>query len=1019
VAALGLLASIILFVFRGAILHGMVMYEKDTQLFYYPLLSWFAGEFKAGSFPLWNPNIFAGYPIFADGEMGLAYPIQLLLLAVLPVPDAFIWLRISSVLIAAGGAYALCRALRLDRLPAFLGGLTFSLGSFFVSQQHHEDVTRTAAWLPLVLACAEWGFRTRGWRRHLFFTSAGLALACSALGLHPQFLGMSCLAYAWYVIARVLFGPFDASRATPRRGWRRLQGLPAWLGGRTGLLIWAGGYVGLLGLGLAAVQVLPTGELAAATFRGSAPDYAFSTSYALPMQNLAMLLFPYFFRGPDSSHWSLWAYWETTIYVGIAPLILGLIGIGFARRREVLVFLLLGAVALWLAFASYAPFDLYHVLWDLPGFSGFRVPGRYMYLFVLAWSVLAAFGMQAISTRATAAWLRRIGIAGAVVLLGAAFLVLIWGMAHLRASLLVDPGGALAWIDSAYLSFRHTPEGISRDVVYQDLLFSLDRHTARTMLTLILVPSALVLVLAAALLRRWTSLWLTALVAITMVDLVAFDGAFHPQTSVDQLSTATGAIDFLANASRGNAEPWRVYTPGTIASVEFNRLVPFGIEEIGGYSSIEPRRNFEYWTLGGAGAGPLLSLANVGYVVQPAQPVSLPSYAHVPYDPEQPLILASAGSIGDGGAYATEGARANRVQVLAALTKAIDVPQGTVVAEINVVPRVGERVVIPLRAGIDVAEWAYDRPDVRGLVKHEKPATIAFQRDEPFIDGKSYPQYVFYNEHDFPDAMNVERLEVRYIYPIGGIEVYGLGLFDFETGQTAGLTFVDRSNLHAVYADGDVRVFANDAAFPRGYVVPSARLVPDGRGVLGAMLDQPFDPGRQVMLSELTAEERSRLTNVVSGPEGPPTGPPLPAERIVAEADRVVFRASAPPGGGYLVNVADYFPGWRARVDGNDAPIYLANGLFRAVPLPPGDHTVEFWYDPPAVDIGLGITLWTAAMAATPLLGVSYLALRRRGQRRSARAPHVSIANAAQPADVDVSDLARNDRTRSSMGLRS
>src|SRR2546430_12394611 len=50
-------------------------------------------------------------------------------------------------------------------LPCLLGGITFSLGSFFVGQQHHENVTRTAAWLPLVLACVEWALHRAGWRR--------------------------------------------------------------------------------------------------------------------------------------------------------------------------------------------------------------------------------------------------------------------------------------------------------------------------------------------------------------------------------------------------------------------------------------------------------------------------------------------------------------------------------------------------------------------------------------------------------------------------------------------------------------------------------------------------------------------------------------------------------------------------------------------------------------------------------------------------------------------------------------
>jgi hypothetical protein len=82
--------------------------------------------------------------------------------------------------------------------------------------------------------------------------------------------------------------------------------------------------------------------------------------------------------------------------VGIVSLILGLVGLVIARRREVWYFAGLAMVSLWLAFASYAPFDLYRILWSVPGFSSFRVPGRYNFLFVVAWSVLAAFGLQAV-----------------------------------------------------------------------------------------------------------------------------------------------------------------------------------------------------------------------------------------------------------------------------------------------------------------------------------------------------------------------------------------------------------------------------------------------------------------------------------------------------------------------------------------------------------------------------------------------------------------------------------------------
>jgi hypothetical protein len=40
-----------------------------------------------------------------------------------------------------------------------------------------------------------------------------------------------------------------------------------------------------------------------------------------------------------------------------------------------------------------------------------------------------------------------------------------------------------------------------------------------------------------------------------------------------------------------------------------------------------------------------------------------------------------------------------------------------------------------------------------------------------------------------------------------------------------------------------------------------------------------------------------------------------------------------------------WYPGWRATIDGAEAPVHRANYMFMAVPVPPGRHTVrlEFW----------------------------------------------------------------------------
>jgi len=49
------------------------------------------------------------------------------------------------------------------------------------------------------------------------------------------------------------------------------------------------------------------------------------------------------------------------------------------------------------------------------------------------------------------------------------------------------------------------------------------------------------------------------------------------------------------------------------------------------------------------------------------------------------------------------------------------------------------------------------------------------------------------------------------------------------------------------------------------------------------------------------------------------------------------------------------YPGWQATVDGQPAPIYTANGLFRGVVMPAGRHRLEMRFSPRSLRLGLGL----------------------------------------------------------------
>jgi hypothetical protein len=92
------------------------------------------------------------------------------------------------------------------------------------------------------------------------------------------------------------------------------------------------------------------------------------------------------------------------------------------------------------------------------------------------------------------------------------------------------------------------------------------------------------------------------------------------------------------------------------------------------------------------------------------------------------------------------------------------------------------------------------------------------------------------------------------------------------------------------------------------------------------------------------------------------------AARIVVDApDRVVITATA-DAPAWLVLTDTWFPGWRARVDGVEAPVLRADYAFRAVSLPPGRHEVEFTFRPRGLTVGVVITLAAAAIIAVLLL---------------------------------------------------
>ena len=150
---------------------------------------------------------------------------------------------------------------------------------------------------------------------------------------------------------------------------------------------------------------------------------------------------------------------------------------------------------------------------------------------------------------------------------------------------------------------------------------------------------------------------------------------------------------------------------------------------------------------------------------------------------------------------------------------------------------------------------------------------------------------------------------------------------------------------------GSLTLYESTPEGSRAFVVSSGLVEPDVESQISKLFDPSFDPYSNVLV-----DRGSPLSG--SGERGHAT-------MRSATATSVEIDASAPEGGGYLVLLDSYDPGWKVEVDGRDAEMVRADGVFRAVRIPAGEHHLRFRYAPRALVVGAAISaLSVAALAA-------------------------------------------------------
>jgi hypothetical protein len=967
--AVALLALTMIFFWKIA-LTNLILAGVDVFTYFTPFKAYAAEVLRAGRLPLWNPYLFMGVPFLANIQTAVLYPLNLPLIW-LSTPKMVAYSIVVHIFLGGLFSYLYARlSLGLSPFGALVTAIVFALSGFLGARVEHLTHLNVYVWLPLLFLLFDLAWprspslvgRGLGGGSSLFLPALvglGLVIALQFTAGHLQASYINLFALGLYA----LLGNLRLSRSQKLAADHQIRCPDAGSGDPAGaswdllrlartfgrnLLVYILSVS--LGVALAAVQLLPSYELSRLSIRSGGLPYREAVSFSLRPHLILYSLLPTF--GEDLSQvFGGESFSEYVGYVGVLALFLALVGVlGQWRRRRTLFFVFLGALGLFLALGLANP--AYLIFYKLvPGFSLFRAPARWLYLYTTAVAVLAGLGADFLSyslrEKARIAgykrWLmRRILM---ILCVPAALVVLL-------SPLLDFPQlpTLMVWVLLACVGFGFVLMGPARwggRLVFRLMvallivgeLFSASRGLAYNNPT---APEA------------FSSLRTAPAHLLTDRSLYRF-------ISMSGIVYDPGDLKEIQQIFEGQLPPKAIYNY-VVAAKRKEILAPnlpllYKIASVDGYDGgLLPLKRYITLLrlflpeedilpdgrlreqLKQVPEGHLLSLLNVKYVI--TDKVFDVWIDGVYYDLEH-IATLGRGTTSEVTVQDLPEFAATSLGLVSYLEGAEGLADGTPVVEVVVGDTEGRTQRYLLRAGLDTAEGDYDAVAATRPIQHAKARIGHHWRDHP--GGNDYISLV-----DLGEATVLKEITLRYLTEAGRLHLRGLSLIDERTGTSESVVVSTAGHFRLVHS-GDVKIYQNLDVLPRAFVVHRARVIEDDEAAVAAMQDESFRPNEEAILAEAPPGR---------GAWAMPPQATLNCDQVTIfsyEPERVIIEADL-ASEGYLILTDTYYPGWRAYVDGKESSIIRANLLFRAIRLSAGQHRVEFSYEPASLKVGAAIS---------------------------------------------------------------
>ncbi|MDE2992641.1 MAG: YfhO family protein, partial [Chloroflexota bacterium] len=978
-AALGL--GLLLVWATWPVIVGRLPGNLDLLLQFAPNATFLQRELTAGRLPLWNPYVGAGVPFLADpGTAGWYLPSWLALL-VLSTADAIRLLLIAHLAWAAAGMYWCARRALGTGLPgAFVAAAVYAGGPFATGGLAGTlPAPLATAWLPWVLLAWHRCLDRPGAIGRCVVVAVLLVIQLSA-GWPPgsALTILALAAMGLWRLARDLWPaasvPWPARAALAVSGHRIAVGLLA----------------AVLTALLSALIVVPALEFIAQT------HYAESRTLAEAARADYVTVLSVFGAAGGTGVQESNQFYSSVVVLGLA-----LVGaLAPLNRRLLSAGLLLGTALMW-CLGTGPRFPLFGLLYEwLPGFQVIHVPSRCALLVVCGLALLAGRGVD----RATSVtWRVAVLASTAPVLLG---LLVWWSDGYDPFRRFLTNVGRFA--DGPYLAPIQAVHLVGFGLAAAALWLAACGPWPRFARLRRSPVSVSVLFVAKTL--------PLALAVLVILDLLVWHGHQRlstvppaawlppPRPSLPQGDPAYRVLGFAIHGDSHflNAFPQHVRTaqlppnmPGLVGLRDAQAYGPLLLRRYTAYAAAANEAEPDtHWGLFGNLRSPLLDHLAVRWVLSAAPRWQVYGQPYVieralPTD-GQPVVLVQL----------ADRPPARVVRLVTFLGEATALRDNTPVAEVEVIGRpvapggAPVRHTMVLRAGVDTAEWAYGRPDVATTVQHRQAPVVRRTRLLS-VEAGNVTVFQYVATLRLPDILRIERIAARALPTETRAMVHVEAVWLDEEAiahldDTPSLQGGGRGVGAANQATSGMQVYERAASVPRARWVPAAQPVADADTALAGVRAAGADSRATTFIEAPPAAVAAVSGDMAAGGSA--------AEAVVQwqqdSPTRIVLRVDA-PAAGWLVLADAFYPGWEARLDGQPTPIYPADGLFRAVAVPPGPHQITFDFRPRSLWLGAALS------AVGVVLVAAVLWLAGRGRRslvtsRSSKRRRPSVRRAVQ-----------------------